>query len=94
MEQIGNRPAGQISRQSPLVGWAKAALHQVGWDKPQFITSSTDANVPLSLGAEAVCLGLTESGNAHRLDEYMDPTWLPQGLSQLLLVTLAAAGLR
>jgi tripeptide aminopeptidase len=94
IEQIGNRPAGQISRQAPLVGWAEAALHQVGWDKPQFITSSTDANVPLSLSAEAVCLGLTESGNAHRLDEYMDPTWLPQGLSQLLLVTLAAAGLR
>jgi tripeptide aminopeptidase len=94
MEQIGNRPAGQISRQAPLVGWAEAALRQVGWDKPLFITSSTDANVPLSLGAEAVCIGLTESGNAHRLDEYMDPTWLPQGLSQLLLVVLAAAGLR
>jgi tripeptide aminopeptidase len=94
MEQIGSRPAGQISSQAPLVGWAEAALRQVGWDKPLFITSSTDANVPLSLGAEAVCLGLTESGNAHRLDEYLDPTWLLQGLSQLLLVTLAAAGLR
>jgi tripeptide aminopeptidase len=91
MELIGSRPAGQIPRRSPLVGWATAALRQVGWDKPLFINSSTDANIPLSLGAEAVCLGLAESGNAHRLDEYLDPTWLPQGLSQLLLVTLAAA---
>jgi tripeptide aminopeptidase len=90
MELIGSRPAGQTTRQAPLVGWAAAALQQVGWEKPLFITSSTDANIPLSLGAEAICLGLTESGNAHRLDEYLDPTWLPQGLSQLLLVTLAA----
>jgi tripeptide aminopeptidase len=91
MDLIGNRPAGQIPRQAPLVAWTEAALRQVGWDKPLFITSSTDANMPLSLGAEAVCLGLAESGNAHRLDEYLDPTWLPQGLGQLLLVTLAAS---
>jgi tripeptide aminopeptidase len=91
MEQIGSRPAGQVSPEVPLVAWTEAALRQVGWEKPLFIASSTDANIPLSLGAEAVCLGLAESGNAHRLDEYLDPTWLPQGLSQLLLVTLAAA---
>ena len=94
MTLIGDRPAGYISRQAPLVGWAEAALRQAGWDKPIFITGSTDANIPLSRGADAVCIGLTESGNAHRLDEYMDPTWLPQGLSQLLLLTLAAAGVR
>lgn len=91
MEVTGDRPAGHISRSTPLVGWAEAALRQSGWQKPMFVTSSTDANIPLSLGAEAICLGLTESGNAHRLDEYLNPDWLPQGLSQLLLVTLAAA---
>ncbi len=91
MELIGNRPAGQITRQAPLVSWAEAALRQAGWQKPVFITGSTDANIPLSLGAEAVCIGLTESGNAHRLDEYLNPDRLPQGLSQLLLLTLAAA---
>ncbi|GJM42891.1 MAG: peptidase M20 [Ardenticatenaceae bacterium] len=93
MVQIGNRPAGQLSRQAPLVQQAVAALKRVGCPKISFIASSTDANVPLSLGYTAVCIGLTESGNAHRLDEYMDSTRLPAGMSQLLLLTLSAAGI-
>jgi acetylornithine deacetylase/succinyl-diaminopimelate desuccinylase-like protein len=92
MSLIGNRPAGHIPRHAPLVTWAEAALRQVGCQQVSFIASSTDANIPLSQGIPAVCIGLTESGNAHRLDEYMDPTYLPNGLGQLLLLTLAAAG--
>ncbi|MCA9956502.1 MAG: hypothetical protein KC434_17355, partial [Anaerolineales bacterium] len=67
--------------------------HHVGCHKISYIASSTDANVPLSLGYTAVCIGLTESGNAHRLDEYMDSTYLSTGMSQLLLLTLSAAGI-
>ncbi|MCA9918424.1 MAG: M20/M25/M40 family metallo-hydrolase, partial [Anaerolineales bacterium] len=88
MTQIGNRPAGQLDRRQPLVKHAVAALKFVGCDKVNFIASSTDANIPLSLGYTAVCIGLTESGNAHRLDEYMDSTHLPAGMSQLLLLAL------
>jgi di/tripeptidase len=91
MTQVGDRPAGQISRQAPLVQWAEAALHAVGCPTVTYIIGSTDANIPLSMGAQAVCVGLTESGNAHRLDEYIDPSKLPQGLGQLLLLMLAAA---
>jgi hypothetical protein len=39
-----------------------------------------------------VCAGLTQSGNAHREDEYLDVTYIPHGLEQLLLILLAAAG--
>lgn len=91
MTQVGNRPAGQIPRQSPLVKLAESALHAVGCPTITYIIGSTDANIPLSMGAQAVCVGLTESGNAHRLDEYIDPAKLPQGLGQLLLLLLAAA---
>lgn len=93
MKQIGSRPAGQISREAPLVRQAGAALKRVGCKQIGYIASSTDANVPLSLGYTAVCIGLTESGNAHRLDEYMDSTQLAAGMSQLLMLTLSAAGL-
>ncbi len=93
MKQIGNRPPGQISRDTPLVQQAATALRFVGSAKVNFIASSTDANVPLSQGYTAVCLGLTESGNAHRLDEYMDSTCLAKGMSQLLLLALSAAGI-
>lgn len=92
MEQVGNRPAGNIPRESPIVALAEAALAASGCDETAFIVSSTDANVPLSRGYQAVCLGLTRSGNSHRPDEYIDVTHLPAGLSQLLLVMLAAAG--
>jgi acetylornithine deacetylase/succinyl-diaminopimelate desuccinylase-like protein len=91
MELIGNRPAGQISREAALVQWAEAALRVVGCEEISYIGGSTDANIPLSRGLTAVCIGLTHSGNAHRLDEYINPTHLPQGLGQLLLLTLAAA---
>lgn len=92
MEMIGNRPAGAISRETPLVKTAVAALQAVGCKRPRLIASSTDANIPLSQGLNAVCIGLAESSNAHRLDEYLDPKNLPNGLSQLLLLTLAEAG--
>lgn len=92
LEQVGNRPAGSTPRRSPIVTLAEAALAAVGCDEPNFIVSSTDANIPLSRGYQAVCLGLTHSGNSHRPDEYIDITHLPAGLGQLLLVALAAAG--
>lgn len=93
MKQIGSRPPGQMHREAPLVQQAAAALRYVGCQKFSYIASSTDANVPLSQGFTAVCIGLTESGNAHRLDEYLDSTHLAAGMSQLLLLTLSAAGL-
>ena len=57
------------------------------------MAGSTDANIPISLGVPSVCVGLAKSGNAHRLDEFLDPANLPKGLAQLLLLTLAASGL-
>jgi tripeptide aminopeptidase len=89
---LGERPAGQISRDTPLVSWAEAALHAVGVPEAEFMAGSTDANVPLSRSYDAVCIGLSRSGNTHRPDEYLDTTHLAQGLGQLLLLTLAAAG--
>ncbi len=91
MTQVGNRPAGRAKRNSALVGWARDALWHVGHSDVRTIASSTDANVPLSRGYEAVCLGLTESANSHRMDEYIVTDLLPAGLGQLLLVALAAA---
>lgn len=92
VQQVGNRPAGGIPRQASLVQWATAALQAVGCRQISYDAGSTDANIPLSRGWSAVCIGLAHSGNAHRLDEYLAPRYLPQGLGQLLLLALAAAG--
>lgn len=88
IEVVGDRPAGQIPRHAPLVAWADEVLRYLGCKEISYIFGSTDANIPLSVGATAVCIGLAQSGNAHRLDEYLDPTYLPEGLSQVLLLTL------
>lgn len=92
MTQIGSRPAGSIPRSHPLIQSAEDALRFVGCPHVSYIAGSTDANIPLSRGITAVCIGLTESGNAHRLDEFIDTTHLADGMQQLLLLALAAAG--
>ena len=93
MEQIGSRPAGYLARQAPLVRAAVAALELAGCEDIEYTIGSTDANIPLSRGYPAVCIGLTRSGNTHRPDEYMEVAPIPSGLGQALLLTLATAGL-
>lgn len=93
MKLIGDRPAGQLDRNAPLLQWAEAALRRVGCSQIEWSGGSTDANVPLGRGYDAVCIGLAQSGNTHRPDEYLDKTNLAAGLGQLLLLALAAAGM-
>lgn len=94
VHQIGRRPSGRIPRDHALTRLARSALEAVGLPpgKIGYRAGSTDANVPLSRGVPALCLGLTDTQNAHRIDEYIEPHRLPQGLTQVLLVILAAAG--
>ncbi|MEF3273669.1 MAG: M20/M25/M40 family metallo-hydrolase [Chloroflexus sp.] len=92
LSKVGDRPSGAIPREHPLVQAAVAAYQMVG-AHISFQQSSTDANIPLSLGIPAVCVGLTDGGNAHRTDEYILPTNLSRGMQALLLLTLAASSL-
>lgn len=88
---VGDRPAGAIARDHALVQAAVAAYTSVG-APITYQQSSTDANIPLSRGLPAVCVGLTNGGNAHRTDEYIQPANLGRGLQALLLLTLQIAG--
>jgi tripeptide aminopeptidase len=69
---IGDRPAGATAATHPLVRSAEAAVRAAGLT-PQLEASSTDANVPMSLGIPALTIGSGASGGrAHSLDEYLD----------------------
>ncbi len=92
VQAVGNRPPGQIPRSAPLPQMAQQALGWVGCRQIKYESGSTDANIPLSLGLPAVCIGLTKSANAHRLNEYMETEFLPYGMRQLLLLALASSG--
>lgn len=88
---VGDRPSGAIPREHPLVQAAVTAYQSVG-ATVSYQQSSTDANIPLSQGMPAICVGLTDGGNAHRSDEFILPANLGRGMQALLLLTLAASG--
>jgi acetylornithine deacetylase/succinyl-diaminopimelate desuccinylase-like protein len=89
-EVVGDRPAGHISPDHPLVQGALAALERLGV-RGTLESGSTDGNVPLSEGCPTVTIGITRGGNAHRLDEYIELAPVAAGMRQLITLTLAAA---
>jgi len=89
---IGDRPSGEIEAGHPLVQAAQSALAAADYPgKPDLRISSTDANVPLSRGVPSVCVGITDGGNAHRLQEWIQTAALGQGMAHVVLLTWWAA---
>jgi tripeptide aminopeptidase len=89
---IGDRPSGSIAVDHPLVLAAKEVLATVGYRQPVDLRiSSTDANIPLSRGIPAICVGVTEGSNAHRLQEWIATEPMMRGMSHLLLLAWQAA---
>jgi acetylornithine deacetylase/succinyl-diaminopimelate desuccinylase-like protein len=71
-ELIGDRPAGTTPATDPLVQTAERILKAGGYDA-QLMPSSTDSNIPISLGIPAITLGAGGGGfRAHALDEYVN----------------------
>lgn len=92
LETIGDRPPGEIAADHPLVEAARHSLREACPARaPDLRISSTDANIPLSRGIPAVCIGVTDGGNAHRLQEWLETAPLAQGMQHLLLLTWRAA---
>lgn len=82
-EAIGQRPAGEMPANHPLVILAKDCLREQGLEAG-LISGSTDANVPLSRGYPAIVLGVTTGGNAHTTQEYINTAPVKQGMEQLV----------
>ncbi|MBB5687318.1 M20/M25/M40 family metallo-hydrolase [Sphingobium boeckii] len=71
-KQIGDRPAGMTAAHADIVTLTAAAAKAQGY-RPQFNASSTDANMPISLGIPAVTIGSGGRGDrAHAPDEFID----------------------
>ena len=89
---IGNRPGGELPRDARIlqaVGSVDAYLSNVA----HIQRASTDANIPLSLGREAIAIGGGGTGGgAHTLQEWFDCTGRDFGLRRILLTLLALAG--
>lgn len=96
MKLIGNRPPGSTSADAPLVRMADTVIGGLGMT-PRHHFSSTDSNIPMSLGIPAITLDSGGSGGrAHALDEWIDVEKRASltGIRVLLGVLLAAADLQ
>ena len=82
-EIIGERPAGQIMADHPIVKLAVECLQAQGMDA-SLTTGSTDANIPLSKSIPAVVMGVTTGGGAHTLSEYIDTEPIEKGMESLV----------
>lgn len=92
IRMIGNRPAGELRPDARILRIARAVDAHIG-NTAQVQRASTDANIPLSLGREAIALGAGgKGGGAHTLQEWFDPSGREFGLQRILLVVLALAG--
>jgi di/tripeptidase len=89
---IGNRPAGELAADTRILKVIRAVDAQLG-NVAQVQRASTDANIPLSLGREAIAIGGGGSGGgAHTLQEWFDSNGRELGMKRILLTMLALAG--
>jgi acetylornithine deacetylase/succinyl-diaminopimelate desuccinylase-like protein len=94
VDTIGIRPAGSQPADAAIVRAANAAGRSLGFDVPA-IASSTDANIPISLGIPAVTIdGGGKGGGAHSLGEWFDTADSHLGTQWALLFVLTLAGVR
>ncbi|MFY9554480.1 MAG: M20/M25/M40 family metallo-hydrolase [Blastocatellia bacterium] len=91
-EQVGDRPSGETPADSNIVRAAIECSRALGIE-PRLDCSSTDSNIPISLGIPAITLGVGGiSNNCHSLAEWYEPTGRELGLKRLVLLTMMLAG--
>jgi acetylornithine deacetylase/succinyl-diaminopimelate desuccinylase-like protein len=91
METIGERPAAGLPEDAAILNTLQAVDRHLGI-RGQRRTASTDANIPLSLGVEAISLGAGGSGGGvHTPQEWYDAAGRDLALRRILLLVLALA---
>lgn len=72
LKLIGDRPAGSTAPTADIIGISTSVSKAKGLT-PQLAYSSTDSNLPMSLGIPAITIGSGGvGGRAHSLDEWID----------------------
>jgi len=93
LDLLGSRPGGELASNSPLLTTLRAADEAVH-NQSRLERASTDANIPLSLGIEAIAIGAGgNGGGAHSLQEWYESDGREIGLQRVLLTLLGASGI-
>ncbi len=92
VKDIGDRPAAELDSNARILKVVRAVDEQLQI-QTRIQRASTDGNIPLSLGLEAVTLGGGGTGGgAHTVHEWYDPANRELGLKRILLSILMLAG--
>jgi len=93
MVVIGDRPGGELDSDARILQIARAVDAHLG-NNAHVQRASTDANIPISMGREAIAIGAGGSGGgAHTLQEWFDTTGRELALERILLIVLCLAGI-
>lgn len=87
--KIGDRPAGALPNDSPMLDTLRAIDRHLRL-RTDLRLGSTDANIPISIGVPALSMGAGgEGGGAHTQAEWYSAKDRETGLRRVLLFTLA-----
>jgi len=85
IKEIGSRPGGGLSSDAPILEYMRAVDAHLGI-RSHLDCSSTDANIPLSLGIPAISIGTGgQGGGAHTAAEWYQPEGRELGLRRILV---------
>jgi tripeptide aminopeptidase len=88
LKEIGSRPAAALPESAAILQYVRAVDAHLGI-RSHLDTSSTDANIPLSMGVPALALGAGgQGGGAHSSQEWFRPEGRDLGLKRLFLTLL------
>ncbi|HZB88190.1 MAG TPA: M20/M25/M40 family metallo-hydrolase [Terracidiphilus sp.] len=91
IDKIGDRPAAQLPNDAPLLETLRAVDRHLNL-RTDLRLGSTDANIPIARGLQAISMGAGgEGGGAHTLAEWYTDKDRELGLRRILLLLLAAA---
>jgi len=96
IDLMGDRPSGETPLSTPLIQSVSAAIKAFGMN-PSYGMSSTDSNIPISMGIPAITIGAGgRGGRSHSLDEFIDveKTSAVRGITVSMAILLSVAGLQ
>lgn len=92
IERIGTRPGGELAPDAPLLSLVREVDAALGIIS-QIQCASTDANIPIAQGRQALRLGTGgTAGGIHTLEEWYDPAGRALALRRLLWILAELAG--
>ena len=88
LREIGSRPAAALPDNAAILQYIRAVDAHLGI-RSHLDCSSTDANIPISLGIPAIAIGAGGvGGGAHTTQEWFRPEGRDLGLKRILLLLL------